>query len=89
MSDQSGAAGLAALSLCESLLLSLTDSGVIDAAAAKGIFAEAAVARREAVPHASGDQAAAVVLLETLVRDGDTVRWLLPAPALHGNPEAT
>jgi hypothetical protein len=45
------AAGLAALSICESLLLALTDLNVIGKKEAGGILADAAAVHRGAVPH--------------------------------------
>ena len=44
----SGAPGLAALSICESMLLSMTDTGVIDDDEAKAILEDAATAHRNA-----------------------------------------
>jgi len=44
------AAGLAALSICESLLLALTDLNVIDKKEAGDVLADAAAAHREAAP---------------------------------------
>ena len=46
MSGQPGAHGLAALSLCEALLLSLTENRIIDEAEAKGILTDAVAAHR-------------------------------------------
>jgi hypothetical protein len=65
MTSPSGAAGLAALSICESLLLSLTESGVLDQAEARAILADAATALRNAMPTSSDPalhQAAAEVI---------------------------
>jgi hypothetical protein len=83
MSGGSGAAGLAALSVCESLLLSLTDNGIIDAAEAGAILLDAAAAHRGAVPLADGDASVheeAAVLLETIIQNGNSVRRMRPAP---------
>jgi hypothetical protein len=91
----SGAAGLAALSVCESLLLSLTDNGIIDAAEAGAILLDAAAAHRGAVPLADGDASVheeAAILLETIVRNGNSVRRTRPAPTTgedEPDPEAT
>ena len=49
MGNGSGAAGLAALSVCESILLSLTENGIVDEAEAKAILTDAATAH--AKPH--------------------------------------
>ena len=84
MRGGSGAAGIAALSVCESLLLSLTDTGVIDAAEAKAILVDAAAAHRGAVPLADGDASVheeAAALLEAIIENGNSVRRARPAPA--------
>ena len=49
MISSSGTAGHAALAICESMLLSLTESKVISKAEAKGILEDAAAAHRNAV----------------------------------------
>jgi hypothetical protein len=49
MSSVSGAAGHAALAICESMLLSLTENNIIDATEAKAILADAAAAHRNSV----------------------------------------
>ena len=69
MSDAS-AAGMAALSACESLLLSLVENGIIDAAEAGGVLEDAAAVHRQAVPLANGDAGRheeAAALLEALL----------------------
>ena len=84
MRGGSGAAGVAALSVCESLLLSLTDTGIIDAAEAKAILVDAAAAHRGAVPLADGDAGVheeAAALLEAIIENGNAVRRARPAPA--------
>ena len=84
MRGGSGAAGVAALSVCESLLLSLTDTGIIDAAEAKAILVDAAAAHRGAVPLADGDAGVheeAAALLEAIIENGNSVRRARPAPA--------
>jgi hypothetical protein len=86
MSGGSGAAGVAALSVCESLLLSLTDNGII--AAAEAILLDAAAAHRGAVTLADGDAGVheeAAVLLEAIVRNGNSVRRTRPGPAVGGD----
>jgi hypothetical protein len=88
MSGGSGAAGVAALSVCESLLLSLTDNGIIAVAEAKVILLDAAAAHRGAVPLADGDAGVheeAAVLLEAIVRNGNSVRRTRPGPAVGGD----
>ena len=95
MTDSSGAAGLAALSVCESLLLSLTENNVIDAAEAKAILADAAAAHRRAVPladGAAGDHVEAAALIEAIMQHGNAVRRVRPKPASGGDgadPKAT
>jgi hypothetical protein len=86
MSGGSEAAGVAALSVCESLLLSLTDNGII--AAAEAILLDAAAAHRGAVTLADGDAGVheeAAVLLEAIVRNGNSVRRTRPGPAVGGD----
>jgi hypothetical protein len=76
MSDISGAAGHAALAICESMLLSLTENKVIDAAEARAILEDAAAAHRNAIPMladgAAHDQAA--TLIEAILKGGNSVR---------------
>ena len=77
MHSEPGAAGLAALSICESMLLSLTENGIIDAAEAKAILEDAAAAHRNAVPLADGDAAdhrEAAAIIEQLLAGGNSVR---------------
>jgi hypothetical protein len=92
MRGGSGAAGVAALSVCESLLLSLTDNGIIDAAEAKAILLDAAAAHRGAVPLADGHAGVheeVAALLEAIVRDGNAVRRTRPALATVGDGSDT
>ena len=78
MSHGPGAAGLAALSICESLLLSLTENKVIDAAEARVILEDAATAHRNVVPvetdGRSNAHAEAATIIELILRDGNSVR---------------
>ena len=71
MSDRS-AAGLAALSLCESLLLALAENGIISLAEAKGILADAAATHRGAANAGTNVHAEAAALLEAIRLDGIT-----------------
>ncbi len=78
MPHGSEAAGLAALSICESMLLSLTENRIIDAAEARVILEDAATAHRGAVllatdgkSHAHAD---AATIIELILRDGNAVR---------------
>lgn len=79
MDGETVGAGLAALAICESMLLSLTENGVIDAAEARAILVDAATAHRNAVPLGPGgrDHEAAALLIERMLKGVDPVR--LPA----------
>jgi hypothetical protein len=76
MSSVSGAAGHAALAICESMLLSLTENKVIDATEARAILEDAAAAHRNSVPlladGAAHDEAAS--LIDTMLKGGNSVR---------------
>ena len=78
MSSISGAAGHAALAICESMLLSLTENKIIDGAEAKAILADAATAHRSSIPLVTdGGTAAheeAASLIETILKGGNSVR---------------
>jgi hypothetical protein len=77
MSSGPTAAGLAALSLCESILLSLTENNIISVEEAKGILEDAARAHREAVPLSDGAgalHAEAASMLEEIMNNGNSVR---------------
>lgn len=73
----SGAAGRAALSICESILLSLTDNGVIDDAEADAILADAAAAHRDTASQDEGnaeEHEEAAMLIEAICASGNSVR---------------
>jgi hypothetical protein len=78
MSSVSGAAGHAALAICESMLVSLTENKIIDATEARAILEDAAAAHRNSVPlltvggAAAHDEAAS--LIETILKGGNSVR---------------
>jgi hypothetical protein len=77
MGRESGAAGLAALAICEAILRSLTRNRVIDAAEARAILADAAAAHRAAAPladGAAGDHEEAAALIERVLQGGNSVR---------------
>ncbi|MGC1954580.1 MAG: hypothetical protein WA970_18810 [Gammaproteobacteria bacterium] len=78
MSSVSSAAGHAALAICESMLLSLTENKVIDETEVKAILKDAAAAHRNAIPLvADGGGAAhedAASLIETILKGGNSVR---------------
>ena len=93
MSGRPGAHGLAALSICEALLLSLTDNKIIDAAEAKGILSDAATAHRgEAASVTEGSKDAhkeAAALIEAIRDGGNSVRRRRPAPGTRGEGAAS
>jgi hypothetical protein len=76
MSSVSGAAGHAALAICESMLLSLTENKIIDEAEARAILEDAAGAHRNATSlladGAAHDEAA--TLIEAILKGGNSVR---------------
>jgi hypothetical protein len=75
MSSVSDAAGQAALAICESMLLSLTENEIIDEAEARAILEDAAAAHRNAIPLADAaahDEAA--TLIEAIMQGGNSVR---------------
>jgi hypothetical protein len=76
MTISSGAAGQAALSICESMLLALTDHQIIDAAQARAILEDAAAAHRNAIPLVADGAAhdAAATLIEAILKGGNSVR---------------
>ena len=78
MSSISGAAGHAALAICESMLLSLTENKVIDDGEARSILEDAAAAHRNSVPLVTdGGSVAheeAALLIETMLKGGNSVR---------------
>ena len=76
MSSVLGAAGHAALAICESMLLSLTENKLIDEAEARAILEDAAAAHRNSVPlladGAAHDEAAS--LIDEILKGGNSVR---------------
>ena len=78
MSSVSGAAGHAALAICESMLLSLTEHKIIDQAEARAILEDAAAAHRNSIPLVTNDGTAsheeAAALIETMLKGGNSVR---------------
>jgi hypothetical protein len=77
MHPESVAAGVAALSVCESILLSLTENNIINAAEARGILEDAASVHHEAAVLADGagdHHAEAAALLEAIIENGNSVR---------------
>ena len=78
MINLSNVAGQAALGICESTLLALTDRGLITTADAQGILEDTITAHRNAIPHAVDGDAetheAVAVLLEAILAGGNTIR---------------
>lgn len=88
MSSGSAATGRAALSLGESILLSLVDNAIIDRAEAQSILTDAAAAHRGAAPLSYGDareHAQAAVILEAIRDGGNSVRRVRPRSSDDGN----
>ena len=73
MDRESGAAGLAALAICEAILLSLTRNRVIDAAEARAILADAVAAHRGATPPTAAHEEAAAII-EAMLAGGASAR---------------
>ena len=84
MSSTSGAAGHAALAICESMLLSLTENEIIDRAEARGILEDAAAAHRNAIPLVADGGGAtheeAATLIEAMLKGGDSLRHVRAGP---------
>ncbi len=76
MPHGSEAAGLAALSICELLLLSLTENKIIEAGEARVILEDAATAHRNAVPVETDGKphAEAAAIIELIIEGGNAVR---------------
>jgi hypothetical protein len=76
MSSVSGAAGHAALAICESMLLSLTESKIIDETEVRAILEDAAAAHRNAIPMVTDGTAhgEAATLIEAILNGGNSVR---------------
>lgn len=67
---------LAALAICESILLSLSDNKIIDEGEMKAILQDAAAAHRESAERAKevNGHMAAAVLIEGILNGGNSVR---------------
>ena len=78
MSSVSGTAGHAALAICESILLSLTENKIIDQAEARAILEDAAAAHRHSIPLVVDGGAAAheeaASLIDEILKGGNSVR---------------
>ena len=77
MDRNAGAAGLAALAICESMLLSLTESKLLGTGEARSILEDAATANRNAIPMASDgtNHEAAARVIELILAGGNSVRF--------------
>ena len=77
MDDKAGAAGLAALAICESLLLSLTETKVLAVGEARAILEDAAAANRNAIPLTPDgrNHAATASVIELILAGGNSVRF--------------
>lgn len=79
MSSASNRAGHAALAICESMLLSLTENKIIDGTEAKAILKDAAAAHRNAILALTEGSSTAVhedaaVLIEAILNGSNSVR---------------
>lgn len=76
MTTNENAAGLAALSICESLLLSLTDLKIIEGGEAKSILEDAAAAHRGAIVESLNPDAhqAAADVIDRIIKGSNSVR---------------
>jgi hypothetical protein len=78
MKSISGSAGHAALAICESMLVSLTENKIIDSAEARAILADAAAAHRHSIPLVTDGGGAAheeaASLIEAMLKGGNSVR---------------
>jgi hypothetical protein len=76
MTTNSNAAGLAALSICESMLLSLTDLKVIARTEAVSILEDASAAHRGAVAEATAPQVHqdAADVIDRIIKGRNSVR---------------
>ncbi len=78
MTSVSGTAGYAALAICESILLSLSENKIIDEAEIKAILGDAAAAHRNSTPLATDVDVAAheeaALLIEAILKGRNSVR---------------
>ena len=84
MDRNAGAAGLAALAICESLLLSLTESKTLATGEARSILEDAAAANRNAIPLTpdGGNHEAAAAVIELILAGGNSVRFESSTPLM-------
>ena len=76
MNTDPAAAGLAALSICESLLLSLSDNELLDNAEVISLLADAATAHRGAMASATDPKkhGAAAEMIDRIIKGKNSVR---------------
>jgi hypothetical protein len=76
MSDDHTYAGMAALSLCEALLLAMNDAGILPEKEIMGVLTDAAAAHENAVGSAAEVERhrAAAALLRRIIAGGNSVR---------------
>jgi hypothetical protein len=76
MDETPSVAGLAALAMCESLLLALNDRNVMPESAIVGVLKDAAQSLTDAPPgdQPKGDNAAAAALLHKIIEGRNSVR---------------
>lgn len=77
MDRKNNAAGLAALAICESLLLSLTEHTTLSVKEARSILEDAAAANRNAIALEAdgGHHAAAAEVIELILAGRNSVRF--------------
>ena len=78
MDRKTNAAGLAALAICESLLLSLTENKTLAAGEARSILEDAAATHRNAISLSEEwacHEAAAAAVIELILPGGNSVRF--------------
>lgn len=73
MQDQPDLSGLAALAICESLLLALNDRNVMPESVIVDVLKVAATTLEEVVP-AGGNSAAAATLIHNIINGRNSVR---------------
>lgn len=77
MTTASTSAGQAALAICESTLLALSDRKILNSDEMRGILEDAASAHRNAITLAPNDSAmheGAAILIEAIIAGGNSIR---------------
>ena len=75
--NRTSGSGLAALAICESMLLSLTENKTLAVGEARSILEDAAAANRNAIPLSpdSAHHEAAAAVIELILAGGNSVRF--------------